>query len=128
MAAAEFYDRIADYRVNVIVGDPSWLVVLTEIAEKKGAWPVKLMIGGGENMTEETRRYIERVWKTDFILSYGQTEAFGAIGMESLAKDGYHLNEFHNLFEIVDTDKEGTGELVYTTLNRRVMPFLRYKS
>ena len=86
------------------------------------------MIGGGENMTEETRRYIERVWKTDFILSYGQTEAFGAIGMESLAKDGYHLNEFHNLFEIVDTDKEGTGELVYTTLNRRVMPFLRYKS
>ena len=128
MAAADFYDRLADYKVSVIVGDPSWLVALTEIAEKKGAWPLKLMIGGGENMTEETRRYIERVWRTDFILSYGQTEAFGAIGMESRAKDGYHLNEFHNRFEIVDRDKDGIGELVYTTLNRRVMPLIRYKS
>jgi phenylacetate-CoA ligase len=128
ISAAEFYERLSDYRVNVIVGDPSWLLSLTELAEKKGAWPIKLMIGGGENMMEQTRRYIEKVWKADFILSYGQTEAFGAIGMESLSKDGYHLNEFHNLFEIVDRDKDGYGELVYTTLNRRVMPLVRYRS
>ncbi len=124
----EFYDRLLDYRVSVIVGDPSWLLAVTEIAEKKGAWPIKLMIGGGENMMDQTRRYIEGVWKADFILSYGQTEAFGAIGMESRAKDGYHLNEFHNLFEIVNRNQEGYGELVYTTLNRRVMPLVRYKS
>ncbi len=128
MPAADFYERLSDYKLSVIVGDPSWLVALTEIAEKRGAWPLKLMIGGGENMTEETRRWIERVWKTDFILGYGQTEAFGAIGMESLAKDGYHLNEFHNFFEIVGRDDKGYGELVYTTLNRRVMPLIRYKS
>jgi phenylacetate-CoA ligase len=124
----EFYERLADYKVTVIVGDPSWLLRLSEIAEKKGAWPIKLMIGGGENLTEEARRYIERVWKCDFILSYGQTEAFGAIGMESLSKEGYHLNEFHNFFEIIDPDTEGNGELVYTTLNRRVMPLVRYRS
>lgn len=128
ISPVEFYERLFDYRVNVIVGDPSWLLTVTEIAEKRGAWPIKLMIGGGENMMEQTRRYIESVWKADFILSYGQTEAFGAIGMESRAKDGYHLNEFHNLFEIVDWDKDGYGELVYTTLNRRVMPLVRYKS
>ncbi len=128
ISAQEFYDRLSDYHVNVIVGDPSWLLALTEVAEKKGAWPIKLMIGGGENMMEETRRYIESVWKADFILSYGQTEAFGAIGMESREKEGYHLNEFHNLFEIVNRDKDGYGELVYTTLNRRVMPLVRYKS
>ncbi len=124
----EFYDRLSDYKVTVIVGDPSWLLRLSEIAEKKGAWPIKLMIGGGENLTEEARRYIESVWHHDFILSYGQTEAFGAIGMESLAKDGYHLNEFHNFFEIIQPDKDGYGELVYTTLNRRVMPLIRYRS
>jgi phenylacetate-CoA ligase len=33
---AEFYDRVKDYRVNVIVGDPSWLLGLTEIAKEKG--------------------------------------------------------------------------------------------
>jgi phenylacetate-CoA ligase len=68
------------------------------------------------------------VWKCDFILSYGQTEAFGSIGIESLAKDGYHLNEFHNIFEIIDQDAQNYGELVYTTLNRRVMPLVRYRS
>lgn len=134
ISPVEFYERLSDYRLNVIVGDPSWILALTELVEKKGdrhdrrAWPIKLLIGGGENMMEETRRYIERVWKADLILSYGQTEAFGAIGMESREKDGYHLNEFHNLFEVVDRDKEGYGELVYTTLNRRVMPLIRYRS
>ncbi len=124
----EFHDRLFDYKISVIVGDPSWLLRFSQIAEKKGTWPVKLMIGGGENMTEETRRYIESVWKCDFLLSYGQTEAFGAIGMESRAKDGYQLNEFHNFFEIIDRDAQGYGELVYTTVNRRVMPLIRYKS
>ncbi len=124
----EFYDRLKDYGITVIVGDPSWLLGLAEVAEKRGPWPLKLMIGGGENFTEEARRYIEKVWKADFLLSYGQTEAFGAIGMESRDKQGYHLNEFHNYFEIKSPDKDGYGELVYTTLNRRVMPLVRYRS
>ena len=135
MSPAEFYERLSDYHVTVIVGDPSWLLALSELADKKGpllsrkqAWPLKLLIGGGENMTEDARRYIEGVWKADLILSYGQTEAFGAIGMESREKDGYHLNEFHNFFEIVDCDEDGYGDLVHKTLNRRVMPLLRYKS
>ncbi len=128
IAPAEFYDRMKDYGLTVIVGDPTWILVLSEIAEKKGAWPLKLLIGGGENFTEEARRYVEKVWKADCLLSYGQTEAFGTIGMESLDKDGYQLNGFHNHFEIVHPDPDGYGELVYTTLNRRVMPLVRYRS
>lgn len=125
---ADFYERLMDYKPTVVVGDPSWIYGLSEIAEKKGAWPMKLLIGGGENFTESQRAYVEKVWKAPFLLSYGQTEAFGAIGMESLDKEGYILNEFHNLFEVVGPDKDGYGELVYTTLNRRVMPLIRYKS
>lgn len=30
----EFYDRLSDYGITVIVGDPSWIVRLSEIAEK----------------------------------------------------------------------------------------------
>ncbi len=128
MDPEEFYDRLKDYGITVIVGDPSWIVRLSEIVQKKGPWPLKLIIAGGENLTEETRRFVEHVWKTDLILSYGQTEAFGAIGIESRGKEGYHLNEFHNYFEIINPDKDGYGELVYTTLNRRVMPLVRYRS
>ena len=124
----EFYDRLSDYGITVIVGDPSWIVGLSEVAERRGAWPLKLIIAGGENLTEDARRFVEGVWKADMILSYGQTEAFGAIGIESRAKEGYHLNEFHNYFEIINQNPEGYGELVYTTLNRRVMPLIRYRS
>ena len=128
MDPEEFYDRLKDYGITVIVGDPSWIVRISEVAQKRGPWPLKLIIAGGENMTEDTRRFIEGIWKTDLILSYGQTEAFGAIGIESRDKEGFHLNEFHNYFEIINPDKDGYGELVYTTLNRRVMPLVRYRS
>jgi phenylacetate-CoA ligase len=128
MDPEEFCYRLKDYGVTVIVGDPSWIVRLSEVAEKKGAWPLKLILAGGENLTEDSRRFVEGVWKTDLVLSYGQTEAFGAIGIESREKNGYHLNELHNYFEIIRPDENGYGELVYTTINRRVMPLVRYRS
>ena len=35
--------------------------------------------------SEEARSFVEGVWNADFLLGYGQTEAFGAIGLESRA-------------------------------------------
>ncbi|MBI1745261.1 MAG: phenylacetate--CoA ligase family protein [Acidobacteria bacterium] len=124
----EFYDRVLDYRFNVIAGQPSWILCLTEIAEKKGTWPMKFIFTGGENMSEQTRQYIESVWNTNVYMSYGQTEAFGSIGTECKAKNGYHMNDVNLIPEIINPDKEGYGELVYTTITRKVMPFIRYRS
>jgi len=128
MDPEEFYDRVKPYRCNVIVADPGWLVRLSEVADKRGPWPMKLMIAGGENLAESSRRYVESVWKTKFLLSYGQTEAFGSIGIECHRQDGYHLNDMDLWAEVVDQDAQGYGELVYTTLRRTVMPFVRYRS
>ena len=47
--------------------------------------------------------------------------------MECLRREGYHLDEYNFLFEIVDPDPEGYGELVVTTLSRRTMPLVRYR-
>ncbi len=126
--AGEFYERAADYRFNVVIAEPSWLLRLTEIAEKRGVWPMKFMLVGGENLTEQTRQYIESVWKADVLMEYGQTESFGAIGVECRLKNGYHLNELNFLFEVDAPDRDGYGELVYTTLTRKVMPLLRYRA
>jgi len=125
---SDFYDRIKPYDCNVIVADPGWLVRLSEVAEKKGSWPVKLMIAGGENLTEISRRYVEAVWDTQLILSYGQTEAFGMIGLECEQQEGYHINDMDLWAEIPVADQDGYGELVYTTLRRNVMPLIRYRS
>ncbi|HEY6118443.1 MAG TPA: AMP-binding protein [Pyrinomonadaceae bacterium] len=124
----EFYERARAYKPNVIFGEPSWLVRLSELARDRGTWPVKLLFGGGENITEEARQVVERVWRAPLYLSYGQTESFGTLGAECERKDGYHRNDLFFFFETPETDDEGYGELVYTTLVRDVMPLIRYRS
>ncbi len=124
---ADFYERVKLYAANVLVGDPGWMVRFTEVAEKKGPWPVNLILIGGENLSETSRRYIEKVWEARVILSYGQTEAFGIIGLECREQNGYHLNEM-DLWAEVRPEADGYGELVYTTLRRTVMPLIRYRS
>ena len=125
---AEFYDRVQPYGINVLFVEPSWLVVLTEIARVRGAWPVKFFYVGGENMSDSTRSYIESVWKSRVYIGYGQTESFGQVGTECTAQRGYHVDDFNLLCEIVDQGADGYGELVYSTLSREIMPLIRYRS
>ncbi|MDX6444730.1 MAG: phenylacetate-CoA ligase [Blastocatellia bacterium] len=124
----EFYERARVYKPNVIFGEPSWLVRLSELAREHGAWPVKLLFGGGENITEDARQIVESAWSAPLYLSYGQTESFGTLGAECERKDGYHRNDLFFIFETPETNDEGFGELVYTTLVRDVMPLIRYRS
>lgn len=126
--AREFHARVRVYRPTVIFGEPSWLARLSERAATDGTWPVKFLFAGGENIVEQTRRWIESVWQAPLYLNYGQTEAFGALGIECPAQVGYHRNDFDFLFEIADADADGYGELVYSTLARSVMPLIRYRA
>ena len=123
----DFYPRLAVYRYNVIIADPTWLVSLTEIAEREGTVPMKLMVAAGDRMTDVYRSYVQKVWQAPVVLGYGSTEAGGGLGMECRRREGYHLDEFNFFIEIVDPDDEGYGELVMTTLSRRTQPFIRYR-
>ena len=55
-------------------------------------------------------------------------------GVECAVRDGYHLREADLLFEIVDPESgrpvpDGEfGEVVFTTLTRRGMPLVRYRT
>jgi phenylacetate-CoA ligase len=124
----ELYARMGAYRYNVIIADPTWLVSLTEIAQKEGVFPIKLILVAGDRMTDRYRAYVEGVWNAPVILGYGSTEAGGGLGMECRMKKGYHVDEFNFLFEIVDPDQDGYGELVITTLARRTEPLIRYRA
>ena len=124
----EFYQRARQYRPTVIVGEPSWVVRVSEVADRGGIWPVKFLIAGGETITNAGRQLVERVWNAPLYMSYGQTEAFGSLGLECREQQGYHRNDLHFLFEIADPDESGHGELVYTTLRRDVMPLIRYRA
>ena len=123
----DFYSRLALYRYNVIAADPTWLVSLSEIAEKEGIFPVKMIMAAGDRMTDVYRNYVQQVWNAPIVLGYGSTEAGGGVGMECQFREGYHVDEFNFLFEIIDRDPDGYGELVMTTLSRRTMPLIRYR-
>ena len=43
----DLYSRLAEYRYNVIIADPTWLVSLSEIAEKEGVFPIKVIFAAG---------------------------------------------------------------------------------
>ena len=123
-----FYERARTYRPTVIFGEPSWMIRLSEIAERYGVWPVKFLWAGGENVSESARISVEQVWSAPLYLNYGQTESFGALGAECKLKKGYHRNDLYFFFELDNVDAEGYGEVIYTTLARDVMPLIRYRS
>jgi phenylacetate-CoA ligase len=123
----ELYSRLGLYRYNVIVADPTWLVSLSEIAEKEGTFPVKLIFAAGDRMTEVYRKYVQDVWQAPVLLGYGSTEMGGGLGMECRRQNGIHVDEYNFFLEIVDPDSNGYGELVVTTLARQTMPLIRYR-
>jgi phenylacetate-CoA ligase len=127
--ARDAYDRLATYGFNVLVSDPFWLARLTAIARERGRpHPMKVLVGGGEGITARTRGELEAFWGAPVCMTYASTEAATVLGFECLERDGYHVNEFDFHVEIDAPDGEGFGEVVLTTVNRRVMPLVRYRT
>ena len=126
----EVYKRIPVYNINVVFGEPTWLIKLTEIAEEKGAYPLKLIIGGAEAMPEAARAWMEKVWQGAKVkMVYASVECGGVLGFEVGPEcNGYHVNEGDYYIEIANPDKDGYGEVVFTTLGRSVMPLIRYRT
>ncbi|MBI2564278.1 MAG: phenylacetate--CoA ligase family protein [candidate division NC10 bacterium] len=125
----EAYRRLAEYRFNVLVSDPFWLARLTAIARERGRpGPMKLLVGGGEGITERTRGELEAFWGAPLCMTYASTEAATILAFECSHQRGYHVNEFDFYVEIDRPDGDGYGEIVLTTVNRRVMPLVRYRT
>ncbi len=71
---------------------------------------------------------LERLWDCSVHRHYGSTEMCIFGGVECTAHEGYHLRPSDILYEIPDRDADGKGEIVITTLDRKVMPLIRYKT
>lgn len=126
----EIYKRIPVYNFNIIFGEPTWLIKLTEIAEKNGPYPLKLIVAGAERMPDGARAWMEKIWRPAKVrMVYGSVESGGILGFEPSDEcRGYHIDENNFLPEIVDPDKDGYGEVVFTTLSRYTMPLVRYRN
>lgn len=126
----EVYKRIPQYGINIVMGEPTWLIKLTEIAEKKGSYPLKFIIGGAEEMPDAARPWMKKVWQgAEVRMVYASVESAGIMAFEPFAEcESYHINENDYLIEIIDPDKDGYGEIAFTTLSRHTMPLVRYRN
>jgi phenylacetate-CoA ligase len=131
---------IQDFGTTVIHAIPSYLIRLHEIFLAEGIDPLKctnlrLFVIGAEPHTEEQRKKIETLFGIKAYNSYGLTEMNGpGVAFECEEQDGLHVWEDAYLVEIVNPDtlepvEDGEiGELVLTTLDREVMPLIRYRT
>jgi len=131
---------IQDFGTTVIHAIPSYLIRLYDVFKQEGIDPLKdtnlrLFVIGAEPHTEEQRKKIEELFGIKAYNSYGLTEMNGpGVAFECEEQNGLHIWEDAYFVEIVDPDTlepvaDGEiGELVLTTLDREVMPIIRYRT
>ncbi|HEY4569319.1 MAG TPA: phenylacetate--CoA ligase PaaK [Kribbella sp.] len=131
---------IRDFRPDVIMVTPSYMLAVVDEMERQGVDPrdTSLAVGifGAEPWTNDMRRELEQRLDMHAVDIYGLSEVMGpGVAQECVeTKDGLHIWEDHFFPEIVDpvtgdvlADGE-SGELVFTSLSKQAMPVIRYRT
>ncbi|HYW91331.1 MAG TPA: phenylacetate--CoA ligase [Gammaproteobacteria bacterium] len=130
---------LRDFRANVLCATPSYALNIAEQAERVGvdlrSGPLHTGVFGAEPWSEALRAELESrlgIMARDI---YGLSEILGpGVAVECELANGLHGWEDHFLFEVVEPETgepvpEGeSGELVITTLTKRALPMIRYRT
>ena len=137
VASARQLEIIQDLSTTIMVGTPSFLLHITEVAKKEnidvGALGIKALIAGAEACSQKTREKLKEDWKAD-VFDVGGTCELYHIWHECSEHHGLHMAEDAVIFEVIDpkTGEEvppgERGELVVTTLMKEGMPLLRWRT
>ena len=130
---SETLQVIARENANGLVGTPTQVLAL---ARNVGAGGLRLnsVLLTTDHVPNAIVDVAEHAWGCTVYNHYGMTEMGLGGGVECQARRGYHLREADLFFEIVNAQTgmpvaEGeTGEVAFTTLTRRGMPLIRYRT
>ena len=126
-----------DFGVTALCCTPSYFLHLLERAREMKLDFSRLRVGvfGAEPWSEAMRQRIQAESGIRAYDIYGLSEIVGpGVGIECSHQQGLHLFEDHFYPEIIDPESgqvlpEGAeGELVLTTLSKRAMPMIRYRT
>ncbi len=128
-----------DLRPAGLCATPSFALHIAETLQEQGGDPralgLRYGLYGAEPWTEGMRAALERAFGCPAYDVYGLSEIVGpGVAGECEARDGLHLADDHFLPEIVDPATGSVraagaeGELVLTTLTKRAMPLIRYRT
>ena len=131
---------IVDFKPDIIMVTPSYMLAIAEEMERQGVDPktcsLKIGIFGAEPWTPTMRRAIEEKLDIDAIDIYGLSEVIGpGVAQECIeTKDGLTVWEDHFYPEVVDPETGAVlpdgenGELVFTSLTKEALPIIRYRT
>jgi len=130
---------LQDFRPAGICATPSFALHVAEtLAEQGGdarALGLRYGVYGAEPWTEGLRAALEGVFACPAYDVYGLSEIVGpGVAGECERRDGLHVADDHFLPEIIDPGTGAVlpageqGELVLTTLSKRALPMIRYRT
>jgi phenylacetate-CoA ligase len=128
-----------DFKATAIFCTPSYALTIAERAQEMkiniNDLPVRVGVFGAEPWTVPMRQEIEERMGIKAQEAFGLTELCGpGVAFDCKVQDGLHVNEDHFLAEIVDPvtleplPLGEKGELIFTSLQRRAMPMIRYRT
>lgn len=109
---------------------------LSQIAEKSAKYniPMRKVLLSAEYVSAESRKIITDAWDCKIFEHYGMTEMGLGCAVHCPELDGCHVRECDLYLEIINPETgevlpDGEeGEIVFTTLTRKGMPFIRYRT
>ena len=106
-----------------------------QIAVLGGEQPrLRSLLLAADNIPRETVELLRSAWNCEIFSHYGMTETCFSGAVDCSEHAGMHICEPDFIFEIIDpvTGEQlpdgGYGEIVLTTLTRRAMPLVRYRT
>lgn len=127
---------IRDQAIDALVGIPVQVLSLvrSDAALQAPAPRVRSVLLTTDHVPHAVKRAVEASWPCRVFNHYGMSEMGLGGGVECEARDGTHLREADLHIEIVDPETGRSlpdgdeGEIVFTTLTRRGMPLIRYRT
>jgi phenylacetate-coenzyme A ligase PaaK-like adenylate-forming protein len=123
-----------DENITAVVGIPSQILTLARTTTAGAIPRVKNILLSADYVPTAAVAAIQKAWDAVVYGHYGMTETGLGGGVECEARCGYHLREADLYYEVIDPTTglpvpDGDyGEVVFTTLTRRGMPLIRYRT
>ena len=130
----ETANEIIEKDITTIVGIPSQVLNLSRLRRDIFGNRVKSILLSTDYVPKTVIHELTDRCGCRVFTHYGMTEMGYGGGVECEALDGYHMREADLYFEIVnpvtgEPVQDGRwGEVVFTTLNRKAMPLIRYRT
>jgi phenylacetate-CoA ligase len=126
----QLVDKVNRFKPSIIEGYAESLNMISLFSTSQAKWSPKAILSSAQELTDSTRKNIEKIFSTKVLDKYGARE-FSGIAYECTKQVGMHILMESYIVEILlnghHVEPGETGEVFITDLNNSVFPLIRYR-